>query len=63
MEIGHEELITILNERDKHEKMKEDIRIMKSSDELNKEKGKKTKKTELLVKTLKMHETKKILYF
>ena len=43
--------------------MKEDIRIMKSSDELNKEKGKKTKKTELLVKTLKMHETKKILYF
>ena len=63
MEIGHEELITILNERDKHEKMKEDIRIMKSSDELNKEKGKKFKKTELLVKTLKMHETKKILYF
>ena len=43
--------------------MKEDIRIMKSSDELNKEKGKKFKKTELLVKTLKMHETKKILYF
>ena len=63
MEIGHEELITILNERDKHEKMKEGIRIMKSSDELNKEKGKKFKKTELLVKTLKMHETKKILYF
>ena len=62
MEIGHEELITILNERDKHEKMKEDIRIMKSSDELNKEKGKKIKKTELLVKTLKMHEIKKILY-
>ena len=63
MEIGHEELITILNERDKHEKMKEDIRIMKSSDELNKEKDKKFKKTELLVKTLKMHEIKKILYF
>ena len=63
MEIGHEELITILNERDKHEKMKEDIRIMKSSDELNKEKGKKFKTRELLVKSLKMHEIKKILYF
>ena len=63
MEIGHEELITILNERDKHEKMKEDIRIMKSSDELNKEKDKTFKKTELLVKTLKMNEIKKIIYF
>ena len=63
MEIGHEELTTILNEKDKHEKMKEDIRTMKSSDELNKEKGKKFMTTELFVKTLKMHEIKKILYF
>ena len=63
MEIGHEKLITILNEKDKHEKMKEHIRTMKSSDELNKEKGKKIKTTELLRKTLKMHEIKKILYF
>ena len=37
IEISHEELITILNERDKYEKMKEDIRTIKSSDELNKE--------------------------
>ena len=41
METSDEEFITILNEKDKYEKMKEDIRTMKSSDELNKEKGKK----------------------
>ena len=40
METSDEEFITILNEKDKYEKMKEDIRTMKSSDEL-KEKGKK----------------------
>ena len=33
MEIRHEEFFTILNEKDKYEKMKEDIRTMKSSDE------------------------------
>ena len=33
MEISHEGFITILNEKDKYEKMKEDIRTMKSSDE------------------------------
>ena len=37
----HEEFTTILNEKDKYEKMKEDISTMKSSDELNKEKDKK----------------------
>ena len=42
MEISHEEFITILNEKDKHEKIKEDIRIIKSSGE-----GKKNKTTEL----------------
>ena len=31
----------------KYEKMKEDIRMMKSSDELNKEEGKKIKTTKL----------------
>ena len=41
MEISHEEFITMLNEKDKYEKMKKDIRTMKSSDELNEEKGKK----------------------
>ena len=47
IEISHEEFITILNEKDKYEKMKVDIRMMKSSDELNKEKGKKKKKKKL----------------
>ena len=42
MEISHEEFITILNEKDKYEKMKEDIRTMKSSNE-----GQKLKTTEL----------------
>ena len=35
MEISHEQLITILNEKEKYEKMKEGITTMKSSDELN----------------------------
>ena len=46
MEISHEEFITIINEEEKYEKMKEDIRVIKSSDKLNKEEGKKIK-TEL----------------
>ena len=46
MEISHEKIITILNEKDKYEKMKEDIRPIKSSDKLNKE-GKKMKTTDL----------------
>ena len=41
MEIGHEEFITILNEKDEYEIMKEDIKMIKSSDELNKEERKK----------------------
>ena len=36
MEISHEEFITILNEKDKYKKMKEDISSMESSDEGNK---------------------------
>ena len=38
MEISHEEFITISNEKDKYEKMKEDIRTMKSSAEGKKKK-------------------------
>ena len=38
--------------------MKEDIKMIKSSDELNK-KGKKNKTTELLAKIIKMHRIKK----
>ena len=43
IEISHEEFITILNEKEKYEKMKENIRTIKSSDKLNKEEGKKLK--------------------
>ena len=35
LEISHEEFKTIVNEKEKYEKMKEDIRIMKSSKELS----------------------------
>ena len=36
LEISHEEFKAIVNWTEKYEKMKEDIRMMKSSDELNK---------------------------
>ena len=42
--------------------MKEDIRMMKTSDELNKEEGKKIKTTKLLVKLVEIHKFKKIIY-
>ena len=42
MEISHGEFITISNEKDKYEKMKEGIRSMKSNDE-----GRKIKTMEL----------------
>ena len=47
MEISHEEFIIILNEKDKYEKMKENIGTIKSSDELSKEEGRITETTEL----------------
>ena len=43
MGISHEVFITILNEKDKYGEMKEGIRTMKSSDELNEERDKKLK--------------------
>ena len=43
MEINHEEFITILNEEEKYEKMKEEIRTIRSSDKLDHEEGKKSK--------------------
>ena len=49
-EISHEEFITISNEKDEYEKMKENIRTMKSSYKLNKEEDKKIKTTELKTK-------------
>ena len=35
LEISHEEFKTIVNEKEKYEKIKESVRMMKSSDELN----------------------------
>ena len=51
-EISHEEFITISNEKYKYEKMK-DIRTIKSSDELNKQEGKKIKQQNYMWKTKK----------
>ena len=45
-EFSHEEFKTIVNE-EKVRKMNEDIRMLISSDKLNKEKGKKIKTTKL----------------
>ena len=47
LEFSHEEFKTIINEKEKYEKMKESIKMIKSSDRLNKKKGKKIKTTEL----------------
>ena len=52
-EFSHEEFKTIVNE-EKVWKMKEDIRMLISSDKLNKEKGKKIKTTKLWEKIVKM---------
>ena len=41
MEISHEKFITSLNEKNQYKKMKEDIKMRKNSDELNKEEDKK----------------------
>ena len=41
LENSHEEFVAILNENEKYEKMKEDLRTMKTSEELTKEEGKK----------------------
>ena len=46
LEIIHEEFKTIADDKEKYEKTKEGIRMMKSSDELNK-KGNKIKAIEL----------------
>ena len=47
LEISHEEFKTIVNEKEQYENMKENIRMVKSSDELNKNnKNMKKKKNE-----------------
>ena len=47
LEISYEEFRTIVNEKEKHQKLKESIKMIKSSDKLNREEGKKIKTTEL----------------
>ena len=39
LEISHEELKTIVKEKEKYEKMKENIRMIKNSDELGENNG------------------------
>ena len=45
LEYGPEEFKTIVNEKQKYEKIKEDITMMKSSNRLNKKKAKIRNKT------------------
>ena len=47
LEISHEGFKTIINEKEKCVKINKGIRMIKSSDELNKEGGKKIKTTKL----------------
>ena len=58
LEMSHDEFKTIVGDKEKYEKRKEGIKIIKSSDELNKE-CKKIKTIEIWVKRLKMHRVKK----
>ena len=39
LQISHKEFKTIVNEKEKYERMKENIRIIESSDELSKKKS------------------------
>ena len=57
--IETQKIKTIITEKEKYEKVEEDIRMMKSSDELNKEEGKKNIYIYILVKIVKMHKIKK----
>ena len=60
-EISHEEFKTIVN-KTKYKNVKENIRMIKTSDELNK-KGQRIKTTKLWVKLMKMHRIKRSIYF
>ena len=56
LEISHEEFKTIVNEKEQYENMKENIRMVKSSDELN-------KNNKSMKKIIKMHKISKIIFF
>ena len=60
IKISHEEFKTIVNGKEKYEKMKEGIRMIKSSYELNKENG---KTTQIWVKILGIHKIKKMFFW
>ena len=59
LETSHEEFKTIINEKEKYEGMK-GIRMIKSINELNKEKG---KTTDMWVKIVGVYKIKNIIYF
>ena len=56
LEISHEKFKTIVNEKEQYENMKENIRMVKSSDELN-------KNNKNMKKIMKMHKINKIIFF
>ena len=56
LEISPEEGKTIINEEENHRKLKDNIRIIEASDELNEKEDKKMSSLKLLEKIIKMHE-------
>ena len=56
LEISPEEGKTIINEEENHRKLKDNIRIIEASDELNEKEDKKMNSLKLLEKIIKMHE-------
>ena len=53
LNISHEELKTIMNEKERYDQMKENTRNTKSRDELS----------EIIKKIVKMHRLKKYIFF
>ena len=53
----------LLTKKKNYEKMKEGIRMIKSSDKLNNEEGQKPKTTEVQVKIVGMYKIKKKYFF
>ena len=58
LEISQEEFKTIINEEENYRKLKEDIRKMKSDDELSE-----SNKNIYIYKKMKIHRIKNILFF
>ena len=62
LEISHEEFQTIVNEEENYKRLKESIRMIKSSHELNKKEWKEVKIRKLWVKIMKMQRIKKYIF-